>query len=120
MAGYRSALLRRMRSMPASGRGACGWCGAIGDAPSDSETEKGVPFVGMTGKEFEAWMAYIGVDTQKHAFITNITQCMPPKTPINGRLQVRDPAKDEINACFGPRCLRVLRAMPNLEVVIVL
>ena len=92
----------------------------VGDAPSDSETEKGVPFVGMTGKEFEAWMAYIGVDTQKHAFITNITQCMPPKTPINGRLQVRDPAKDEINACFGSRCLRVLRAMPNIEVVMVL
>ena len=92
----------------------------VGDAPGDSETEKGVPFVGMPGKELEAWMGYIGVDTQRHAFITNVIQCMPPKAPVNGRMQVKDPAKDEINACFGPRCLRVLRAMPNLEVVMVL
>jgi len=32
----------------------------------------------------------------------------------------RDPEIDEIIACFGPRCLRVLRAMPNLEVIMTL
>jgi uracil-DNA glycosylase family 4 len=92
----------------------------IGDAPSDSETEKGVPLVGMPGKEFEAWMSYIGIDTRKDVFISNIIQCQPPKKEINGRKRTRDPDKDEINACFGPRVLRVLRAMPNLEVVMIL
>lgn len=92
----------------------------VGAQPNDSETEKGVPLVGMAGKEFEKWMNKIGVDTQRDTFVTNVIQCQPPKKHINGRMRTRDPEKDEINACFGPRTLRVLRAMPNLEVVVVL
>jgi uracil-DNA glycosylase family 4 len=92
----------------------------VGGAPADSETEKGVPLVGIAGKEFEKWMQYIGIDTRKDVFITNVLQCQPPKKVINGKRKTRDPEKDEINACFGPRALRVLRAMPNLEIVIVL
>ncbi|MGD0904914.1 MAG: uracil-DNA glycosylase family protein [Terracidiphilus sp.] len=92
----------------------------VGAAPSDSETEKGVPLVGMVGREFEKWMAAINIDTQREIFITNVIQCMPPKVMLNGKKKVRDPEKDETNACFGPRCLRVLRAMPNLEAVMIL
>lgn len=91
----------------------------IGTAPTDGETEKGAPFTGMIGKEFEKWMNYVGVDTSTDVFATNIIQCQPPKKEINGKRKSRDPDKDEINACFGPRCLRVLRAMPNLEIVII-
>jgi DNA polymerase len=91
-----------------------------GAAPSDSETEKGVPLTGLVGREFEKWMAFVGLDTSKDLFITNVIQCQPPKKEINGRKKTRDPEKDEVTACFGPRALRVLRAMPNLEVIIVL
>lgn len=92
----------------------------VGTAPGDGETERGVPLVGMVGKEFEKWMAYAGLNTQKDVFITNIIQCQPPKKEISGKRRTRDPERDEINECFGPRCLRVLRAMPNLEIVMVL
>lgn len=92
----------------------------VGIAPGDTETEKGAALIGASGKLLEQWMRYIGVDTRTDTFITNIVQCQPPKKKINGRLKQRDPDKDEVNACFGPRCLRVLRAMPKLEVVITL
>ena len=55
----------------------------VGAAPSDSETEKGVPLVGMVGREFEKWMAAINIDTQREVFITNVIQCMPPKVILN-------------------------------------
>lgn len=92
----------------------------VGGAPADYETEKGIPLVGLAGKEFEKWMSYIGIDTKKDVLITGIVQCQPPKKEINGKKKTRDPDKDEINACFGPRALRLLRAMPNLEIVLVL
>jgi uracil-DNA glycosylase family 4 len=92
----------------------------VGGVPNDGETEKGSPFTGVVGKEFEKWMTYIGLDVRKDLFLTNILHCQPPKKLINGRHKTRDPEKDEINACFGPRTLRILRAMPNLEVVLVL
>ena len=95
----------------------------VGIAPGDTETEKGAALIGASGKLLEQWMKYIGVNTRNdtgNVFITNIVQCQPPKKKINGRMKQRDPDRDELGACFGPRCLRVLRAMPNLEVVITL
>ncbi len=92
----------------------------IGIAPGVTETEKGTAMIGASGKLFEQWMKYINVDTKTQIFVTNLVQCMPPQKEIKGKLKQRDPNLDEINACFGPRCLRVLRAMPNLEVVITL
>ena len=92
----------------------------IGIAPGEAETEKGTAMIGASGKLLEQWLRYINVDTRTQVFITNIVQCMPPKKKINGRMKQRDPERDEINACFGPRCLRVLRSMPNLEIVMTL
>ena len=94
----------------------------VGIAPGDTETEKGAALVGNSGKLFEQWMKYIGIDTRVSTFITNIVQCQPPKEDKdeNGKSKQRNPDKDEIQACFGPRCLRILRAMPNLEVVMTL
>ena len=92
----------------------------VGIAPGDTETEKGAAMVGPSGKLFEEWMKYVGVSTRRDVFITNIVQCQPPKKKISGMTKQRDPEKDEINACFGPRCLRLLRAMPSLEVIMTL
>jgi uracil-DNA glycosylase family 4 len=92
----------------------------VGIAPGPTETEKGSAMIGPSGKLFEQWMRYINIDTRTEVFITNICQCSPPSKEIDGKLKQRDPEKDEINACFGPRCLRVLRTMPNLQVIITL
>lgn len=92
----------------------------IGIAPGATETEKGAAMIGASGKLMEQWMKYIGINTRTQVFITNLVQCMPDSKEIKGKLKQRDPDKSEIDACFGPRCLRVVRAMPNLEVVITL
>lgn len=92
----------------------------VGIAPGDTETERGTAMIGKSGQMFEQWLKHIGLDANRDVFITNVIQCQPPKKKINGKMKQRDPERDEINACFGPRCLRVLRAMPNLDVVITL
>lgn len=92
----------------------------IHESPRDSETERGVAMIGSHGKEFERWMDLLKLDTRKDVFITSVIQCQPPKELRNGKHSQREPEEAEVSACFGPRCLRILRAMPNLEVVITL
>jgi uracil-DNA glycosylase len=92
----------------------------LGEAPRNGETEKGVPLLGAQGKELDKWIRFIGLDPYKEVFILNTIQCQPPKEMRNHKLQQREPLRDEIGAWFGPRALRVIRAMPNLRVVMTL
>jgi uracil-DNA glycosylase len=94
--------------------------GVLAEAPGDKETEMGQPLVGNSGKEWDRWAKAIGVDTNKECFATNVIQCQPYKVPKDGKQQQEAPDKDEIRACWVPRGLRVLKAMPNLEVVVTL
>lgn len=90
------------------------------EAPHDAETERGVVLIGHTGKEFERWMRILNLNSREELFMTAVIQCQPPKVKKNGVMLQREPDSAEIRACFGPRALRVLRAMPNLETVITL
>lgn len=90
----------------------------LGEAPGDKETEQGMPLVGNSGKEFDRWCRAIGMDPSKDFFATNVIQCQPNKEEKEGRMQQQPPDKDEIKACWIPRGLRMLKALPNLEVVI--
>jgi uracil-DNA glycosylase family 4 len=94
----------------------------VGEAPGDQETEQGRPLVGPSGRLWERWASFLGLDTKMDCFLTNVIQCQPDKVPNKDDAGVhqRAPHQDELDACFGPRCLRILRAMPNLEVVITL
>lgn len=92
----------------------------IAEAPGDQETERGQPLVGKSGQEWDRWANTIGLDTNKQCFHTNVVQCQPDKVLKEERYQQEPPDKDEIGACWIPRGLRVLKAMPNLEVVITL
>lgn len=92
----------------------------LGEAPRNGETEKGVPWVGAAGKELDKWIREMTLDPYKDVFIMNTVQCQPPKEARAGKLQQREPHRDEIGACFGPRTLRVLRAMPNLKILVTL
>ena len=90
----------------------------IAEAPGDTETERGVPLVGRSGQEFERWMKRIGIDTRKDCWICNVINCQPNKIIKDGKPSQDTPSKVEVTACFAPRTMRVLKAMPNLEVVI--
>lgn len=94
----------------------------VGEAPGDTETEKGLPLIGNSGKLWSKWAFYMGLDEKTDIFVSNVVQCQPDKVrdKQTGKMQQRAPDQDELAACFGPRCLRLLRSMPNLEVVITL
>lgn len=93
----------------------------IYEAPRDAETERGVALVGGHGRLFERWCTFLGLDSRNDLFIMPSIHCQPPKVlDKEGELTQRIPDGKEIVACFGPKTLRVLRAMPNLEVIVVL
>lgn len=94
--------------------------GVIAEASGDKETEQGKPLVGPTGKEWDRWAKSIGLDSNRDCFHTNVIQCQPQKVLKDDRMSQEAPDKDEIAACWIPRGLRVLKAMPNLEAVICL
>lgn len=94
--------------------------GIVHEAPRDSETERGVAMMGAHGREFERWMRLLGLDTNTDIFLTTVVQCQPPREEKNGMMTQREPDDAEVSACFGPRCLRILRAMPNLKAVMTL
>lgn len=90
---------------------------ALSEAPGGSEMEMGQAMVGKAGQLLDTWFSYLSMNPNQEAFIINIVQCQPPLVKKEGRMQQRPPEKDEIATCFPARALRVLRAMPNLEVV---
>ena len=93
----------------------------VSEAPGDKESETGLPLVGPSGKEFERWARILEIDTKSDVLIINTIQCQSKKSKSkDGTFKQDKPDADEIELCFEPRCMRVLRAMPNLEVVIAL
>lgn len=68
----------------------------IGEGPGADEDRTGRPFVGRAGQLLDKMLASIGLSRKTNCFIANMVKCRPPGN--------RDPATDEIAACF-----------PNLE-----
>lgn len=94
----------------------------VSEAPGDKEMEEGLPLVGKSGRMWDKWAQFAGIDVMRDCYTTNVIQCRPPleKKEEDGRAAQRAPKPDEIDACFDNRALRILRAMPNLEVIITL
>jgi DNA polymerase len=90
--------------------------------PGPKEMETGKPLTGKSGKLSDLWFQYINLDTNKDMYVTNVVQCKPPDVKKDkkedGEVSQREPELDELSRCFPSRCLRILRAMPNLEVII--
>lgn len=91
--------------------------------PGRTEMETGKPLTGESGKLSDEWFKSIHLDTNKDMLVINVVQCRPPDVEKVGdfgkkEMSQRDPEQDELATCFPTRCLRVLRAMPNLEVVV--
>lgn len=92
----------------------------IGEAPGNSEQEKGIPFIGPAGQEFDRWAKIMSIDTHSDCFITNCVQCMPQRIKVDDRWSQEAPDSKEVSICFPNRALRILKAMPNLEVIVTL
>jgi uracil-DNA glycosylase family 4 len=63
----------------------------IGEAPGAEEDKQGLPFVGRAGKLLDRLLEEVGF-RRGEVYITNILKCRPPEN--------RDPAPEEVDACF--------------------
>jgi len=52
----------------------------VGEAPGKWEHREGKPWVGPAGKELDKAFAKLGLDTNKHCFITNVVKARPVST----------------------------------------
>lgn len=62
----------------------------VGEAPGRMEDEKGVPFVGRSGKLLDEVFESLGT-ARRHMFVCNTLCCRPPNN--------RDPEQGELEAC---------------------
>lgn len=62
----------------------------IGEAPGENEDKEGKPFCGLSGRELDKWIRYLGLKKDEYA-VTNVVKCRPPNN--------RDPTPEEIKAC---------------------
>jgi uracil-DNA glycosylase len=81
----------------------------VGEAPGHDEDEQGLAFVGKAGQLLTKMIEAMGL-TRDEVFICNILKCRPP--------QNRDPAPDEVSACW-PYLDEQLRII-NPEVIVTL
>ncbi|GHV29405.1 hypothetical protein FACS189481_2110 [Clostridia bacterium] len=82
----------------------------IGEAPGRQEDEKGVPFVGHSGKVLDRMLAAVELNRNEGIFITNIIKCRPPNNI--------DPIEEQQKACS--RYLKRQIELINPQIVICL
>lgn len=71
-------------------------------------------------EEFQKWILSTSLKPSDLCYLY-LVQCRTPEAPANGRSSrktYKPPEQDEISKCFSERTLKVLREMPNLEVVL--
>lgn len=93
---------------------------AVSTMPGPTEMITGKPLTGESGKLFDKWFSTIQVITNTEMLVINVVQCKPPDIDKGKEVSQREPDQSELAICFPNRCLRVLKSMPNLEVVVTL
>lgn len=81
----------------------------IGEAPGQSEDEKGEPFVGQSGTELDKAFNESGI-SREDVRITNTVRCRPPEN--------RDPTSEEQENCFRHLQEEILSVDPDLIIPI--
>lgn len=82
----------------------------IGEAPGAHEDASGVPFVGKAGQLLDKMFGGVGIDLNKHAYVTNVVKRRPPEN--------RDPTPAEM-AYYMPWVREELRLVDPWIVVLV-
>jgi len=92
----------------------------LGDMPQVEGTvlSKRIPIAGDFLRELGGWLHVLHM-TLADVMVLNAVQCKTNKSKAKDA-ELRQPFNEELDACFPDRALRVLRAMPDLDVVITL
>jgi uracil-DNA glycosylase family 4 len=90
----------------------------VGDMPEVEGTmlSKRLPIAAESRRELSRWLDAVGIP-EEDVVIINTVQCKTTKGRSKND-ERRLPFPEEVDACFPNRTLRVLQAMPNLEVVL--
>ena len=78
----------------------------IGEGPGAEEDKTGRPFVGKAGQLLDKMLGSIGLFRDKNCYIANMVKCRPPDN--------RDPAPEEITACFPFMEQQILLLRPKV------
>ncbi len=82
----------------------------IGEGPGFNEDQKGLPFIGQSGKFLDEMLALIGLDRKK-VFISNVVKCRPPEN--------RDPLPNEVSTCTKTYLFRQIELI-NPKIIVTL
>jgi uracil-DNA glycosylase len=82
----------------------------IGDVPGEAEEQEGQPFAGPVGKLLDSMLRAIGLQRDRHVYVTNLLKCRPPgdRNPEAGELAVWEPFLQREVALVQPRMLLVM------------
>jgi len=94
----------------------------VGDMPSSGDMQARRAFADHTGNELFSWFQQAGIP-KKDLFYTYIIQCATPdrtsKVASRNGTQ-RSPSWSEVSACFTNRAMKLIKSLPNAEVIICL
>lgn len=82
----------------------------IGEAPGYNEDKEGRPFVGQAGKMLNETLLKIAGLERNQVYITNVVKCRPPEN--------REPAEDEVEACFPYLNVQIQSIRPKLIITL--
>lgn len=82
----------------------------IGEGPGATEDEKGIPFVGRSGKLLDKMLIEIFLDIEEDIYISNIVKCRPPNN--------RNPFFDEIQKCQDYILNEIILIKPRLIITL--
>jgi DNA polymerase len=82
----------------------------IGEAPGLNEDKEGRPFVGQAGRLLNETLLRAAGLERSQVYITNVVKCRPPKN--------REPAEDEVEACFSYLNVQIQSIKPRLIITL--
>lgn len=104
--------------MPVAGQGRKGIM-VIGEAPGETEDERGKPFVGKSGEELQAAVRLAGADLFRDCWVTNALSCRPPGNTIDDPKAIGY-CRPLVNAAlerYDPRVVLLVGKAPVVSVV---
>lgn len=86
---------------------------AVGEAPGEEEGRSLEPFVGGSGRVFNAMLAHARVP-RSTIFVSNVVKCRPTAKDTMGRTVNRQPTDHEIRCCAPFLSKEIRRINPNV------
>lgn len=88
----------------------------VGEAPGESEDERGYPFIGPSGRALNSMLKNCGLK-RDDVWTTNVVMCRPSIMDRNGRLENRTPTNPEIEACRERLVQEIALVDPNVIIL---